>query len=205
MHDYVIIQDASPFFIRYTHASCAEIIDMCAFNKRTLVDSLGVSPPSFNHFKFPAVVGADIIAKIPGADSLHLLRERVSLFITQPGRYYRPHKDGLNLQAGINYNVDIRDECCETSWYADEVMAGRPIDTLNGRSREIADFTQRERLTTPRLCSMTARQGEAVLFNTDFFHDFDNSTAQHERTILTLRSKDPNFNFFSVRNRLFGF
>ena len=39
---------------------------------------------------------------------------------------------------------------------------------------------------------MTAQVGEAVLFNSDIFHDWDNSASSNRRVVLTLRHTLPN-------------
>jgi hypothetical protein len=109
---------------------------------------------------------------------------------------------------GINYNVDIIDDKCVTSWYDNNVFAGRPIDNLpSNTSREIADYNRRlEKDIIKPAKSMTAKQGEVILFNTDFFHDVDNTNSSNERTILTLRStKFEQINFFQARKVLFGY
>ena len=52
---------------------------------------------------------------------------------------------------------------------------------------------------------MTAVQGECILFNTEIFHDFDNSKSKNERMVLTLRDVEPgNVYFEDVKKRLFG-
>ena len=54
--------------------------------------------------------------------------------------------------------------------------------------------------------SMIAKQGEVVLFNTDIFHDVDNTDSKNERTILTLRSTlFEKLDFFQAREILFGY
>jgi len=53
---------------------------------------------------------------------------------------------------------------------------------------------------------MIAKQGEVVLFNTDIFHDVDNTDSKNERTILTLRSTlFEKLDFFQAREILFGY
>lgn len=129
------------------------------------------------------------------------------MFVTQPGVYYRPHRDGLGLKMGINYMIDIKDDKCITSWYSLEEFEGRPIDNLvNNNSREIADFYWKEYKDHKPLKSFTAQQGDVILFNTDLYHDVNNVFSKNERIILTLRSslwKQPSFE--EARKIIFGF
>ena len=53
---------------------------------------------------------------------------------------------------------------------------------------------------------MTAKPNEVLLFNTDLWHNWDNSASDKERVILTLRTKEPaNFYFEDARKILFGY
>lgn len=174
-----IIEDCSPYFIRFTYEGASKVLDLC----RTLLRPNSQEP--FLHYRYPSGIGWNILSKVPLARELNLNPSRVSLFITQPGTYYRAHKDGLHIKWGMNFNVSIRDEECVTSWYSDEDLAMYPIDNLPTKSsRECEGFEKRNH--NP-LKTMVAKEGECVLFNTDIFHDFDNRTSQHERVLLTLR------------------
>jgi ectoine hydroxylase-related dioxygenase (phytanoyl-CoA dioxygenase family) len=120
---------------------------------------------------------------------------------------------------GINYCVDISDNKCVTSWYDDETFANRQISNFpksnlipDGvapvkNSREIADYDRElEKDITKPVKSMIAKQGEVVLFNTDIWHDVDNTTSSNERTMLTLRSAlFERLNFNQARQLLFGY
>lgn len=200
-----IIEDCSPYFIRFKHTGSDEIISRCRQYK---IDQITNNNKKFLHYKLPENQGKEILTMVPGHEQFNYLEKRVSLFVTQPGVYYRPHRDGLGLKMGINYIVDVRDDKCITSWYSFEEFEGRPIDNLeNNNSREIADFNWRAEYHkhTP-LKSFTAQQGEVVLFNTDLYHDVNNVFSKNERTILTIRSglwKQPSFE--EARKVIFGF
>ena len=56
------------------------------------------------------------------------------------------------------------------------------------QSRECLGFIKQKHISLKR---MTAVQGECILFNTDIYHDFDNSESLNRRTVLTLRHKNP--------------
>lgn len=200
-----IIEDCSPYFIRFKHAGSDDIIERCRQYK---LDQITNNSKKFLHYKLPVDQGKEILTMVPGSNQFDYLEGRVSLFVTQPGVYYRPHRDGLGLKMGINYIVDVKDDKCVTSWYSFEEFEGRPIDNLeNNNSREIADFNWRaEYYKHKPLKSFTAKQGEVVLFNTDLYHDVNNVYSKNERTILTIRSglwKQPTFE--EARKGIFGF
>jgi len=204
---FQIIEDCSPYFIRYTHPGSDKVIEICKEQKLLMVDSL-LKKQSFIHCRLPESVGISVLNNVYGAKELNLSTKRVSLFVTQSNHYYRPHRDGLAVPVGVNYNVDIADNKCITSWYNNSVFAGRPIDNLpSNTSREIADYNrQLEKDIIKPSKSMIAKQGEVILFNTDIFHDVDNSSSTNERTILTLRSTlFEKLDFFQARKILFGY
>jgi hypothetical protein len=204
---FEIIEDCSPYFIRYKHTGSDEVIAMCKEKKSSYVDLLP-RKLKFINYRLPELVGTEILNNVYGANELSLNTKRVSLFVTQPQHYYRPHRDGLAVPMGINYNVDIADDKCVTSWYDTNAFIGRPIDNLpSNSSREIADYNRRlEKDTIRPVKSMTAEQGEVILFNTDLFHEVDNTNSPNERTILTLRSTlFEKLNFLQARKVLFGY
>lgn len=197
-----IIEDCSPYYIRFTHDGADAVVGLCReYQSRADIPS----DKKFVHHKLPRPDAIEVLKHVPKSEELKLFKDRVSLFISKPGLYYRPHRDGLSLKVGINYGVSILDDRCTTSWYDHATFAGRPIDTLGGRSREIADFRfglEYER--TPKLMSMIARPGEAVLFNTDLYHDFNNDS-NNIRTVLTLRSAfGERLDFSAAAKILFG-
>ena len=199
--EYTIIEDCSPYYIRFTYPGIEKVIEYCSDEKFNYDNMIEESGQSFIHHKLPINKATDLLNLMPLMDKLSIMNERVSLFVTKGGRNYRPHKDGLNVRCGINYNISIKDDKCVTSWYDNEELSIYPIDTLNGRSREAAGFDSTKH--TP-LKSMTAVQGECVLFNTDIFHGFDNSQSNNTRVILTLRFNNPGIVYYdNVKKLLF--
>ena len=206
MNDFKIIEDCSPYYIRYKHTTSNEVISLCLDQKKSIVDPMH-EKRKFMHCRLDESVGIKILEKVYCEKELNLMRQRVSLFVTQPGHYYRPHRDGMDTPMGINYHINILDDKCITSWYNNTVFDSRPIDTKGNVSREIADYDRSlEKDIIKPVKSMIAVQGEAVLFNTDLYHDVDNTVSNNERTILTLRStKLGELDFFKARKILFGY
>jgi hypothetical protein len=208
MMNYTIIEDCSPYYIRFTYTGIEQVIEQCS-NKHYDYSNLlkeGMSNSSnvgFVHHKLPKTTGQHLLSTIPMTDVLSINDERVSLFISRGGCVYRPHKDGLTVRCGINYNVQILDDACVTGWYDEKEMSIYPVDTLKGRSREAHGFIRRNHAP---IKSMIAKQGECVLFNTDIYHDWNNSRSKNIRVLLTLRFNRPdNLYFEDARRMLFGF
>jgi hypothetical protein len=183
--EFQIIEDCSPYYIRFTHPGIEDIIEYCQANLPDVESIRG-----FKHYKMPeeSASASDLLDMTPISKYLPLEYGRVSLFISRPGLYYRAHKDGTDTRISINYTVKILDDKCVTSWYSDEDLKDYPIDnstlyTFNS-SRECLGFDKEKH--TP-LKSMVAKQGECILFNTDIFHDWDNRQSPNERIVLTLR------------------
>lgn len=179
-----IIEDCSPYYIRFTHDRMTEIIEFC----KTKIIEADDKEKTFIHYKFPKLDARHILSLIPFFDNSHISLEetRVSLFITKPGRYYRAHKDGMFDRFSLNYTIQILDDQCLTSWYSDNDLKDYPIDNLpNNVSRECTGFVKENHVP---LKSMVAKPNECILFNTDIFHDFDNQQSSNLRVVLTLRA-----------------
>lgn len=195
--EFTIIEDCSPYYIRFTHSNIDDIIKLASDAMAEYTFSEKWTVQNLDH----AVV-KKIKNLCPLFDVFDLSVHRLSMFVSQPGLYYRAHKDGPNHRFSINYTVKILDNKCVTSWYSDEDLQKYTIDYLGGRSRECVDFDKSAH--TP-LKSMVAVPGECILFNTDIFHDWDNQASKNERMVLTLRLKDysqPNSSFQDARDTL---
>jgi len=197
---YTIIEDCSPYYIRFTHEGLDQIINLC---KQELAQVQLVD--SFTIHTFDLEMSQQILSLIPMNQNYPLKETRVSMFITSPGRYYRAHKDGIDCRISFNYNIQILDDKCKTSWYSDEDLSHYPIDGLQwetSKSRECLGFNRKKH--TP-IKSMIAQPNECVLFNTDIFHDFDNSKSKKVRALLTLRIENQGDCYFDdVKKTLFG-
>lgn len=202
---FTIIEDASPYYIRFTHSGIDRLIRYCQQRLSygaQFEGSYGHSP--LRPFAANAIINmcpASTVLPFDTADS-----NAVKFFIANPGSYYRAHKDGIVNRFNINYGIDIKDEMCVTSWYKEEDLAHYAIDNLaNFSSRECADFNSKIHVPAK---SIVARQGEGILFNTDIFHSWDNSKSPNTRVILTLKiaqhAKSSTY-FEDARMAMFGY
>ena len=194
---FSIIEDCSPYYIRFTHDGIDDVVNSCVSS----IDGIKFTQ-GFTHHRLSDEFAASVLSTIPLSEVFTLKTDRVSLFVTQPGVYYRAHKDGPNCRFSLNYTIKVLDTECITSWYADADLARYPIDTLGGYSREASGFDKTQQ--TP-LKVMTAVANEAILFNTDIFHDFDNQNSSNERIVLTLRALPQGDIYFAdAKKMLFG-
>ena len=197
---YTIIEDCSPYYIRFTHDGLSDVIDYC--KNIPLIDN----DQTFIHHRLDKEQANHLLSLTPVNKELSLKKNRVSFFVTKPGRYYRAHKDGMDTRISINYTIQISDDKCVTSWYSDEDLKNYPIDNLASKSsRECAGFVKENHIP---LKSMIAKPNECILFNTEIFHDFDNSQSYSTRVVLTLRIDETlrkDMYFEDVRKILFGF
>lgn len=198
---FTIIEDRSPYYIRFTHDGIQDVIDACLEGVKGKV--FHKPARGFHHNKYDDITSNKILALTPISKILDLQQHRVSLFVTEPGYYYKAHKDGWDHRFSINYVVKVLDDKCKTRWYSDEELAEYAVDDKTWQSREIeGDFDKTKH--TP-LHEMTAQQGECVLFNTEIYHDFDNSKSLNERMVLTLRVNNPGAMYYDdAKKILFG-
>jgi hypothetical protein len=194
-----IIEDSSPHYVRFTHDGLDKVVGKC----QQILSTINMTDENFIHHRVSVEEGNEILSMIPFSKSFNFMQYRVSLFISKPGLYYRAHKDGLDHRFSINYPIQILDDKCVTSWYSDKDLHGYKIDTLNNKSRECIDFDKGNHTPTK---TMTAKMGECILFNTDLFHDWDNTASDNYRVVLTLRCKNPgNIYFQEAKQILFKY
>jgi hypothetical protein len=197
---YTIIEDCSPYYIRFTHNGLDNIVDICKQEMEGIEFE-----KTFTHYVLSPEIRKEILVNTPLSKSLDLNQTRVSMFVTKGGRYYRAHKDGINNRISLNYTVEILDNKCVTSWYSDNDLANYFLIGLTWKkpSREAVGFEKNKH--TP-IKSMIAKPNECILFNTDIWHDFDNSQSTNRRMVLTLRVNNPStFYFDDAKKALFGF
>jgi hypothetical protein len=197
---YSIIEDCSPYYIRFTYPMLTQIINRCQD-----IASKIEFPYQFAQHKLDKELGQEILDMSPMSTQFELNHERVSLLVSKSGHYGRVHKDGIATHISFNYPIKILDDKCITSWFSDEDMKDYQTDDnppgQTGRRLIGCDTSKHCPLKT-----MCAKPNEAVLFNTEIWHDFDNRLSANERIILTLRPLHPeNIYFEDARKIMFGF
>ncbi len=207
---YTILEDASPYFIRYKHQQISNLVAVC-------IDKIPLKKfqYGFKHLRMKTTDAVNILKYVPENDMIDLNLNRVSLFITEPGKYYGAHKDGYpKTMFSINYPILIQDNLCVTSWYDDEEInrynyvvnrnasENAGLGSENANSREIQNFIKERHIPSK---TMIANLGEGILFNTDIYHDWDNRESKNRRVVLTLRYHKPHLmSFKDAKKILFG-
>lgn len=190
-----IINDFSPYYTEFAH----EGMDTIKGLSTSIETNDWMRDRPFLHERLPDNLSADILRLVPKAKELELMVARVSYFISKPGIYYRVHKDGLNKRFGVNYPLVIRDESCVTNWFDDSIAEGRVIDNLYGTSREVVGLSR----DIKPVFSTVLQNRNVILFNTDIYHNWDNTKSSNYRVVLTLRSANPNIDYFKAKSILF--
>ncbi|CAB4241604.1 hypothetical protein UFOVP71_142 [uncultured Caudovirales phage] len=193
---FTIIEDCSPYYIRFTHTNIEKVIDICE----------AVLSTETTHKKFLTLDTADannVLSASPINEIIPLRVERVTMFCTEPGASWRAHKDGFATKCSFNYSIRILDDKSETTWYTDEELAMYEIyNPLTPPSREVLGFNKDNHVPA---CTLHAQPLECMLINVDIFHAWDNSQSSNERVMLTLRAVDlSTLTFEQARLKLFG-
>lgn len=183
---YKILEDASPYYVRFTHIGIENIKKLCLEYVSNISFTSG-----FTHYRYPANKAIKILNKVPLSKKVWFDQNRVSMFVTNPGHYYNPHKDGTTTWYGLNYPIQVLDDKCEVSWYSDEDCKGYTFEPdlyYRGVGRECMGF---DKTKYKPLKTLKAFENECILFNTEIFHDFDNTKSPNTRMLLTLRDAKP--------------
>lgn len=203
MSKYQIIEDCSPYYIRFTHEGIEKFCEnaLTIHNNRDW-SSARIRLELFRRRVLAQSDAMELLKDSPISSDIDLNYSMTSYFVSFPGLRYRVHKDGMNINFSINYGLKIQDSLCYTRWYEESISDLYNLDTLGNTSRELKNV---DTSIHPPLCTMVAKQYEVTLVNTSLWHEWDNSQSNNERIVLTLRVKDyDNFYYEDVRKILFS-
>ncbi len=207
---FTIVEDCSPYYIKFRYPGSEKVIDLCNHYLETY---------KFDHDRFLTFdeeTGQKILEETQLLPYLDLMKQRVSIFYTNGGYKSPVHKDGKNHRISINFAVKVLDDKCTTSWYPDVISPGYQPELVDLTekhkvggikaakkidSREFDDFDENKHKPVKH---MVAQQGDVILFNTDIWHRWVNKSNCH-RAMLTLRVNNPGtFYFKDAKKVLFG-
>ena len=174
MSQYIIIEDCSPYYIRFTFDGLLDVIE---YIKSLEVESRRPKR-AFSNNTFSVKNGTNIVSKLPMFKDFNWQYDRVSIFKTPPGKCSSIHKDGSFTEVGLNIPLTILDNKCITSWYADELFKSFLVPYTRIVSIDNFDF--------PTLKETILQPNEMVLFNVGIFHGWQNKS-ENIREVLTLR------------------
>ena len=130
-----LIEDCSPFYIRFTFDDLQKLIDYVKSN----ADKIMYSDPmakNYSHLSLQLDVAQNIINMLPFKDIATFIRHRVSIFDTPPGGGSPIHKDGVDNRVSFNIVLTAQDDLCETTWYDEADFQAQPVP-YNSYSRII--------------------------------------------------------------------
>jgi hypothetical protein len=195
--EYTIIEDSSPFYIKFTHAGHDRIIDISREELKKVSEV-----KTFLNYTFSIDVGKQILNLFPLSKKISFQQERVSLFISAPGYKHYVHIDGALVS--VNYGINIVDNTGITNWYADDDIVNNfriyPNLPLDRAIIERSAFDKNKQLPVK---SFIHKQQEAIIFNSSKYHNFDNSNSKEYRAILTLRTVNRNITFEDLKKIMF--
>lgn len=205
--ELVIIEDCSPYYIRFTHSDIEAFVDYAygVYTQFMHTATQSTTHPGFSKFKVKEEYGAKVLNKTPVSKYLPLSPTYVAYFISAPKFQYGAHKDSVNNRFAINYGIRILDDQCNTRWYGEELLDYYPLNQSLIKANVAREFIGFDKNKHYPLKTLVAKQYEAVLFNTEIFHDWDNSESDNERIVLTLRESNPGKVFFEDAKRMLGF
>lgn len=198
--NYTIIEDCSPYYVRFTFDGLEEIINFIKSKPTELIRQ----SPGYRHEHYSIDDANKIISMLPMSNLIKFKNQRAALFNTPPGGGCGIHKDGGEAKVSFNIPIKISDDACLTYWYSDEELKDLPLNLVGGYSRNVWSNWKDLSKFTP-MKTMTARPDEMILFNTDIYHCWTNEHSPNSRKLLTLRAVDTSIYFDQMRKIIFGF
>jgi hypothetical protein len=199
--NYTIIEDCSPYYIRFSFDKLQDIIEFVKDQPTELIRQ----SPGYSHEHYSVEVADTIISMLPMSNVIKFKNQRAALFNTPPSGGCGIHKDGGDAKVSFNIPIEILDGDCVTHWYSDEEVKDLPLNPALGRYsnnvwgnwKDLGQFTSAK--------TMTAQPSEMILFNTDIYHCWSNEHSKNSRKLLTLRAVDTSLYFEDMRKLIFGF
>lgn len=208
---YKIIKDCSPYYITFTHEGFEEVVSYARniieqklyreFDINTIPSckSAMEAIPTYRtkYFLLEQEMQAHLLNLIPASQNLQLNPKSLMYFYSSPGLVHPIHKDSPKTKPdrySLNYPIRILDDKCITSWYSDTGI----IPKDGSRIGEISDPA-----SVQILQSMILQPNEAVLFNSDIYHDWNNSNSFNDRIVLSMRDVSSDVFFEDAKRMLF--
>lgn len=194
-----LIEDCSPYYLRFHFDKISDIIDICT---EAMLDTeqQNFKTQNLRFLKINEEKSNKIISLLPFSKSLKLNPNRMLLFITDPTGFSSIHKDSLDHRVSFNISVKVLDNKCKTNWWLDEDVRHCEQQIVDGplmKSRNLVGDVS----GIPPAKSTSFVQGELLLLNTELYHSYDNSTSDNQRIILTMRSVSPEKIYFNDAKR----
>jgi hypothetical protein len=198
--NHTIIEDCSPYYIRFMFDGLQDIIDLV----RTRPTNMIMRFEGYYHEHYSEDDANTIISMMPMSKKIKFRNKRAALFNTPPGGGCGIHKDGGNAKVSFNMPIEISDNMCLTHWYNDSNFKDLSLEQVGGYSRNIwKDWKKLDQFDPVK--TMIAKPNEMILFNTEIYHCWTNQNSLYNRKILTLRAVDTSIYFEQMRKIIFGY
>jgi len=209
---YTIIEDCSPYYIRFTFSKLELVINQ--FRKQ-----LADVPPDYDITGYPEELKhrSPKFKPLPLHESLIKYAKSVVPFwntfdfnvprftVSEAGLKFPIHRDSDFEYAGINFMIDVLDEECITNWYSNESLAHlSPRQISVGLKPWMFDINDDDPRPAP-IKTTVFKPNECVLVNTHIWHDWDNSKSTNRRVNLLCRGLKGSPTFEEMRKTLFGY
>ena len=108
---YTIIEDCSPYYIRFKYDGLDELISFIANQPIKQEDILNCirDGNNYQHYNYNAEVSQQILDKLPMSKDIDFNVKRVAVFTTPPGGKCFAHKDGTAHRVSFNIPIQILD------------------------------------------------------------------------------------------------
>lgn len=203
---YTIIEDCSPYYIRFTWPGLTNLVDYVKQASKLNCETFNFN--GYDHINFGHNEAVEIIKQLPMRSKIKLMSRRVTLFSTHPGGRSSVHKDSTDHRFSINIPIEVHDAECITSWWLDKSLVNYDQNLLTRENVDNKVMVTSRRITSNGLPlpvpdkTMIAVPNECILFNTDIFHDWNNSKSANRRTVLTFRAVNPGEIYFDDAKKI---
>lgn len=190
MSKYTIIEDGSPFYIKFTFDGLNEIIAYINQVNQHIIDNKLDCYPMPYWANIPSPYNEELMSKLPFPAELDINPNRLGIWTSTPGLIPSAHKDGEKTRWGINFGVNVKDDKVPTEWFDEKELLAYELDDSKcdkgiGK-RQLVDFNRDKH---EPIKSVVLKQDEAILVNVDMFHTWNHTLSRNERVILTTRAK----------------
>jgi hypothetical protein len=189
-----IIEDCSPYYIRFRHDNSDEIIkilqELTVLHKRP--------NNSFTHY-LTADEQYNVTSLGPLKDNPEMIR-KMAIITVPPGVVSLIH---IDVKWHLNY-IAFQDDAnpAVVNWYNSDLFSNYTLEYLtHGKQWIPVGYDPRvddpKAAYTPPEAIVTAKflQGDVVLFNSALFHDFQNRSPITDRSIMISVPADPDLTF----------
>jgi hypothetical protein len=196
-----ILEDHSPFYIKFSFDTILDFLLKCQFElkKHALDGQIPIYQRTIDQN-----LSDNFLNLLPFGNKFRFQKSRISYIITKPGVKHNVHIDRASIS--FNFGIDIKDEHCLTSWFDNELVDKSFTSLSDKNNRAIISNEDWAKNPLEPIKTLTQKQNECILFNSDIYHKFDNSLSVNNRIILTLRPElEDNVTFYDAREILFNF